>query len=149
MPSVIVEGQDEVALNQALLEHYNPGDKIDLRISLPRVLSDSELQYIADELHKYGTDVHFVEQAEDPYPFTLRIVFTRPPRITGYALAVPSIYAILAVIGIGGFLAWKTSNFIDTIARNVIPLAVIMVSGGVIAAWIFRPERAQEFQRHA
>lgn len=143
MPTAI-EGTDEITLNQALLEHFNPGDRVDLYLSLPRSLSDSETQYVADALYDYGVDVQFTEMLTAPYPSTLRIVFTRPSRTEGYAIAFLPIIPILAAIGIGVFLAWKTGQFIDTIAKNIIPLTLIFVGGGITLAWVLRqPARAR------
>lgn len=135
--SVVAEGTDERTLNHTLLEHFNPGDKVDLRLSLPRSLDASELQYVADELDSHGVDLRFVQMLSSPYPNTLRIVFARPPRTQGYAIAWMPITAIIAGLGIAGFFAWSTAKFIEAATKNLIPLTLIFVGGGLTLAWIF------------
>ncbi len=134
-----VTGHDEVALNHAIIEHFDVGKKLALDLEVDRALSPDELAYVYESLITQGAEVHSVDNLISPYANTVRVIFTRPS-IQGYGfvgtLAIVGVIALMAAIGTGIF-AWRIT---DIIQQNFLPL--LLLGGGLagLLIWTNRPE---------
>ncbi len=133
------EGTDTQELEDIIREFYEPGQAVEVVLSLPRSLDLGEQDRVTEELFRRGVEVISVDQPAEPYDYTLRLRF-RQPSVEGYAIPVIiGIVGILGALGIGGILVWGVKGYVDTLARNMIPIALIVTGGLVLMAWVFRP----------
>jgi len=86
---ITVAGQDEPTLNQGMLEHFNPGQILSLRISANRSFIRQDLENMLILLNKQEVHVSGIQYTNIPYPFTLDITFTRPSVKKGYSFWRP------------------------------------------------------------
>lgn len=128
----VLSGEGEAGLNVAIREHFNPGSLLHLDLSLPRPLTREEAQKVGEELAGRGIDVRSVSSSGN----NLRIKFINPPSVSGYALAWLPILAILAGLGITGYLTWKVGTIPDAIARNIVPVTAMLIGGTVLVAYV-------------
>jgi hypothetical protein len=82
--SMVVNGQDDTTLNQAMLEHSNPSKKLNLRIECPRELFYTDLESISRLLVHKNVNILRLERSKQPCPHTLNIIFIRPSLKQGY-----------------------------------------------------------------
>lgn len=140
-----VQGTTEQELNNALLEFFDPGQRVDLILGLPHGLSEDQLQMIADQIYDEGIDLEFAEMISTrEWPHALKLRFTRPSR-EGYGIAILPIVAILGtlgVLGIGGFLGFKIGAVIDALAKYIIPVTLIGMAGLILTAYVLKPSEA-------
>ncbi len=133
------EGTDTQELENVIREFYGPGQSVEVVLSLPRSLTLDEQDHVMDELGRRGVEVISVDQPAQPYDYTLRLRFRRQS-VEGYALLpILGIAAILGALGIGAVLVWGVKGYIDALARNMIPITLIVTGGLVLMAWVFRP----------
>ena len=152
----VITGTDFKDLDRTLLEFFSPGQRVSLLLGLPRAVSESEMEAMAEHLMDSGVQLHSMEFGSTAeWPNALHLVFTRPPRASGYGVVwyIPiAIIGSLAVIGVGAWMGWKVG---EAISVNIIPLTLILVGGIIIAAYAMRPaavtlaERGPEYIREA
>jgi hypothetical protein len=137
------QGTDEQTLNRILLERFDPGDKVDLRLTLARPLSDAELEAYGDYLYDQGIDVEYVEQLAGN---TVRVVFTRPSRSefegVGFLWTLAGILVggIVLVAGIG-VMSWGAVKLFTTVANNILPIALVSAATLLIYTRLKQPAR--------
>jgi len=139
---MVISGSGDQALNLAIREHFNPGDKLMLEIALPRTLSYDELVHVGDELAK-GIEVHSVRSPSNK----LQVSFTNPAKVTGYALFWLPIIGILAALGITGYLTWKVGTIPESISKNIVPITIALIAGGVVIAYVLSKPGAPSVKR--
>jgi len=96
---VVVTGQDDATLNQAILEHFNPCKKLSLRIEASRELSYVDLERISKLLENKKVTISKLELSNQPYPHTLHIIFVRPSIKQGYRSDWEPVKALSSFLG--------------------------------------------------
>jgi len=96
---MVVNGQDDTTLNQAILEHFNPSKKLNLRIESPRELFYADLERISKLLEHKNVDILELELSNQPYPHTLHIIFVRPSLKQGYRSDWEPVKALSSFLG--------------------------------------------------
>jgi hypothetical protein len=97
--AVVVNGQDDATLNQAILEHFNPGKILNLRIESPSELSYADLERISKLLDNKKISISRLELSNRPYPHTLHIIFVRPSLKQGYRSDWEPVKALSSFLG--------------------------------------------------
>lgn len=134
----MVQGTTPQGLDRALIEHFNPGDTVQVLLRTDQDAGDN-LAKIARGLAQSGLQVQRLESGSTAdWPHAIRIAFTRPQRPTGYAIIPIAVLLIgvLASAGIIGIGAWRITRAIE---KNFMPLALLIVGGVVAVAWVLRP----------
>lgn len=134
---VAMQGTDIIALNSALLEHFNPGDRVQVLLGISHDLSDEELAQIALKMRDNGLGIEkFTFGPSTTWPYSLTFEFTRPAR-QGYGFILLGVWlvGVVGALAFGAVLGWQITQ---TIRNNFIPTLVI---GGVLwLAYILRPQ---------
>ena len=123
------QGTDIANLDYILTERFNPGDTVDLRLAIDRLLSTEELAVIKNHLASYGLMVRRVGMVE---PGVVSIVFDRPSRPQGYAQLPLSVLIIgaLGAVGVVAVLGWSIASgvksILQSIGKNVIWIGLII-----------------------
>ena len=140
MPSV-VSGTGEAALNVAIREHFNPGDRLMVEVALPRALTNSELQYVGDSLAAKGIPIASASVLNATSNPTLTLLFTNPPSTKGFsAIAFLPVIAVLAEIGITALLAWQVSKISVWAWWSMMVLAAAALG---IGWWLYKQGKKQ------
>lgn len=123
-------------LQQYLAQNVPEGQPVELFLGVDRDLSADELDIMQDELQRGGLvllEPIGVGSSGD-WDNTVRVKFSRPAPLRGEIGVLPLavlIIGALGAIGIGGIAGWKLGNIMDSFAKNIVPLALIL--GGIYA----------------
>jgi len=135
----IYQGTTITDLDYVITEHFNAGQKVDLRLAIPRDLNEDELYTVKRYLEEPGLMVHSVKMSA---PGEVQILFDRPSRPEGYAILplVVLVIGALGAVGVAGLLGWKIGegigNILDSIGRMIIPVAVIIAGGLILNSYL-------------
>jgi hypothetical protein len=130
--SAILTGSGEEGLNVAIREHFNPGDALRLEVSLPRMLTESEVQKLYSELSSRGIDVLSVQSEGSK----LMVEFINPPNVRGYSFAWLPVLAILTGLGVTGYLTWQVGKIPESISQNILPVTAMVLGAAVLIAYL-------------
>lgn len=134
----MIQGTTPQGLDRALIEHFNPGDTVQVLFRTDQDASDN-LADIAGNLAQSGLQVHKVQSGSTPdWPHAIGISFTRPQRPAGYAIIPIAVMllGVLAATGITGLAVWRITRAVE---KNFLPLTLIVVGGLVAVAWALSP----------
>lgn len=130
-------------LGNQIAEHFNPGAKVQLDLSIGSLLDSGKLAVFQEHLLTNGFELTKPVQSliteEGP---VVRVEFVRPDSQSGVGV-IPLILLIpagLAAIGIFAVMGWRISQVTETIAKYVIPLSL-----GILAI-VFLPKIIREFR---
>ena len=135
MATAVFKGTTEQELTNVILEQFNPGDRVDLRLGVTRQLSADEMQDYTDYLADNGVEDVVTEQVSDPWSNTVRVQFTRPHRIEGYGVTLGVVGIILGgllAIGLLGLIGWGVTKFVDAVTKNIVPIIAVCIGGFLI-----------------
>lgn len=132
-------GVDELSL---ALREIRPGERVSVALEVDRPVTGDELQVIGDELASSGLEVHSVEFSRRPWPNTLKLKFQVPAPPEGYSIAwMPVLLIGGGLLGTFAITQWGVDRIAEEISKQLIPITLIMVSGGILAAYALRPRR--------
>lgn len=106
------QGTDLIALDEALLEHFNPGDRVQVLLGISQDLSEEELEQVALKMRNNGLGIEkFTFGPSTTWPYSLTFEFTRPSR-QGYGF-IPVMTWLVSVVGMltgPGILGWELTK---------------------------------------
>ncbi|MFH1486984.1 MAG: hypothetical protein ABIH46_13005 [Chloroflexota bacterium] len=129
---------DPRSLDVALAENFAPGEPVSVIVGLPRAITREEFASVVSHLRSRGMNLiraDYVSTSE--WSYALQLDFRRPSR-SGYAVLPLAVLIIgaLGIIGIGSFVGFKLGNVMDSLAKNMVPIALIGVAGWVLVTYL-------------
>lgn len=128
--------QDLNRLQQYLAKNVPEGKPVELFIGVERDLNSDELDLLQDDLLAGGLellDPVSIGSSGD-WANTVRLNFKKPvANQSGIGILPLAVLIIgaLGAVGIGGIFGWKLGNIMDSFAKNIVPIALIL--GGIWA----------------
>ena len=139
----LVSGTNTKQLHSALQEFLGPGQRGELILGVPNPMGGDQLATLQAYLQSKGFMATVDFGSTSDWSNAVRINFKRPSR-SEYAflpLALPPaalIIAALGVVGVTGILGFKLGNVLDSLSRNLVPIAVIAAGAMVLIATVKR-----------
>ena len=138
----VVSGIGLESLQTALLEHFNPGERVQVLLRLHEPLSDLQFHQIQQTLLQHGLDAKIEAGSTDRWPNALRLVFTRPSIKHGQIGFIP-LLGIVALGGLGLFGLWQLNKLTTALTKNLVPLALIAAAAVIAVTVLKEPQHGK------
>ena len=140
MPKGIFKGFDLEGLQYIIDEQFGAGAKVDLVIGLYNPLTDDQVsmfeQFLRESSVPLLAPVQYGSSPENGWDYALSIKFHNPvrqPGQVGFVWWIPlALVGGLATIGITGWIGFQVGEFLQSLAKAIIPIALIL--GGAYLA---------------